>query len=925
MNGKLISNRSDRLPLHRAARLGHALACWLLAAFALTAGAGWVEDRGDTTVIHVKLFELPDPGRTDTATRADVAAVNEFVRNFPETFRRKYRDQYLAQPEKYGRHNWDRVEVALHRYTGIQVEGVEGALLAIAGGVSPDVIYVNFRQSDTYIQQGFLYPLDRPEDGYLAAMTEEEKAFRIHPKIWPVIERKGPQGQKHVWAIPYGGALGKVVLYRKDLFDEARIPYPANHWTWETMLEACRKLTDPRRGRYGVMLGRGKHESWFWTTFLWSAGGEVLEYDEANDRWTAVFDSPEAAVALEFYTRLSAEPWTDATGRRRYGYAYKDSKDSFSKWERGQIGMMFAYIDEKLFSVINPDVTGMAPVPIGPGGHRGAELNSRMMGLFAGIADPAVRDAAWEYVRYYDSEDAARIKTRIMVEGGLGRFLNPRYLRQFGYPELVRLSPKGWEECFQIAVETGRPEPYGKDSNYAYDIMTRPIHRAEEAALSGRLPADRKQRLDELQRLLSAAVMKANTEMLGLFTPREQLKRRLAAGLALAGIVAAFAIVFRKIVKAFTPRPIEGARPSLAWGFRKYAPAYLLLLPAILTILVWQYIPLLRGSTMAFQDYRIMGDSSWVWLDNFGQLLWAPDWWAAVWNSARYSFLVITLTFLPPVVLAILLQEVPHGKILFRTIFYLPAVISGLVVVFLWKSFYDPTERGVLNAVLMNIPAIGFLLFGLALFALAANFSRRLFLHRAFGPALLFLLAGTMLLITCILATRPVMALENASLLQKLFMAIPEPIRWLTSSRSAMLSCVLPMIWAGMGPGSLIYLAALKGIPDDLYEAADIDGATFVDKILFVIFPMLKPLLIINFIGVFIASWNAEANILAMTGGAARTEVAGLHIFYKAFIYLKFGPATAMAWMLGFMLIGFTMYQLRILSRIEFRATGDKE
>ena len=128
------------------------------------------------------------------------------------------------------------------------------------------------------------------------------------------------------------------------------------------------------------------------------------------------------------------------------------------------------------------------------------------------------------------------------------------------------------------------------------------------------------------------------------------------------------------------------------------------------------------------------------------------------------------------------------------------------------------------------------------------------------------------------------------------------------------------MLWAGMGPGCLIYLAALKGIPDDLYEAADIDGASFTDKILFVIVPTLRPLLIINFVGVFIASWQAEANILAMTAGGARTEVAGLHIFYKAFIFLRLGPATAAAWMLGCLLVGFTLYQLRILSRVEFRA-----
>ncbi|MDP6505097.1 MAG: sugar ABC transporter permease, partial [Planctomycetota bacterium] len=178
---------------------------------------------------------------------------------------------------------------------------------------------------------------------------------------------------------------------------------------------------------------------------------------------------------------------------------------------------------------------------------------------------------------------------------------------------------------------------------------------------------------------------------------------------------------------------------------------------------------------------------------------------------------------------------------------------------------------------------------------------------------------------TCFALAWPILKQDELPFLQRLFATLPEPYRWLDDSSTAMFCCVLPMIWAGMGPGCLIYLAALKGIADDFYEAGDVDGATFIDKILFIVFPILKPLIIINFIGVFIGSWNSTANILVMTGGGANTEVTGLHIFYKAFIYLKFGPATAMAWMLGFMLIGFTVHQLRILSRMEFRTTGDKD
>jgi multiple sugar transport system permease protein len=157
------------------------------------------------------------------------------------------------------------------------------------------------------------------------------------------------------------------------------------------------------------------------------------------------------------------------------------------------------------------------------------------------------------------------------------------------------------------------------------------------------------------------------------------------------------------------------------------------------------------------------------------------------------------------------------------------------------------------------------------------------------------------------------------------FQRIDEPYQWLTNPDTAMLACVIPIVWAGMGPGCLIYLAALKGIADDFYEAGDIDGATFVDKILFIVFPYLKPLLIINFISVVIGAFNSSQFILPMTGGSADTMVADLHIFFEAYMYLNFGMATAMAWMLGLMLIGFAVYNLQILSRLEFKAAGSKK
>lgn len=902
---------------------------YLLISFNIAAGmvnaGGFVEEKDGKTIIHLTVWALPDSTDPSPGVQSEVEVIKEFARRFPAIFAERYRDKYLANPGRSGQRSWDKVEIELHRFSGITIAGLgmdSGPLMAIAGGVSPDIIYVNFRQSDTYIQQKFLYPLDRPEDGYFTSLTEDEIKFRINPKIWPVIKRVGPDGQVQVWAMPKGGIIGKVMLYRKDILDAQGIPYPKNDWTWDDFLEICRKVTNPEEGIYGMLLGRGFHESFLWMSFLWSAGGEAVVFDEKKNEWRAVFNTPEAVTALDFYTRLCTEPWTDKNGRKRYGYAYKEAEGG-KKWGLGKIAFCQSYIDEKVFAEINPDITGMVSVPKGPDGHRGGEINSRMQGIFAGVKDPVIRDAAWEYLRFMDSKEAVGIRTRILIEGGMGRFVNPKYLKIFGYEDIIRLAPRGWEECFEIAIDTGKPEPYGRNCQLVYERMTEPIVKTEAMALAGTLSGDKEERYRQLKALLDEAVKETNEKMIGIISPPEMLKRRITAFIALAMIVAGFTLVFRKIAKVFTGPGMAGEHP-LGWGFRKYLWAYILLFPALLTIVFWHYLPLGMGSLLAFQDYRIMGGSPWVGVDNFGAVLWDKDWWQAVWNSARYSFLVISLTFLPPVILAVLLQEIPRGKILFRTIFYLPAVISGLVVIYLWQSFYEPTEYGVLNAVALSIPAIGYVVFGAVFFMILFFFAKRLFIHQKYLTGAMCLAAGIALFLFFFNFARPMLTESGVPWYQALFRKTPEPYRWLLDPKSAMFCCVLPMVWAGMGPGCLIYLAALKGIAEDFYEAADIDGASFIDKILFVVIPILKPLLIIQFIGIFIASWQNEAFILAMTAGASNTEVAGLHIFYKAYMYLKFGPASAMAWVLGFMLIGFAVHQLRILSRLEFKTTGNK-
>lgn len=769
---------------------------------------------------------LPDPGNMSITAQAERAVLVAFRERYP------------------------RIDVA--RFGGIQMPNVAmevGPLMAIAGGISPDIIYVNFRKSNSYIMQGFLHPLDE----YIATMPENELGEIVIPSVKPVVYREGEGKEKHWWALPFDPVV-VALFYRKDLFHEAGLDPDRPPRDWNEMLEYARRITNPEKGIYGAGLASGPEASWHCYSFLLSAGARAVERNEDGE-WRAAFGTPEAAEALYFYARLVQEEF-EKDGRVIRGAATRDA-ELWRLWDEGKIGMFENYLYNEMMATVNPELIGIAPVCVGPTGLRGSEVNSRCMGLFAGVKDKATRDAAWEFMRFWAGREAGAIRTRVYVENGYGHFLNPANLRKYGYAEYLRRVPKGWERTFQEALAGGVPEPYGRNCDLVYWYLTRPMDRTLLENLGNRPPVEAKARILDI---LKEEAASTNEKMIGRVPPDKMRMRRLVALTAAVAIVLAFVFAFRYLMRVFTP---TGAR--VEWGFRKYLAAYLIVLPAVLLMALWQYVPTVRGAIMAFMDYRIMGGSGFVGLDNFANVLYDREFWWTFFNSVYYCVLTLALGFVAPIALAILLHEVPRGKVFFRVVFYLPAVVSGLVVIFLWKSFYHPTDAGLMNRIL-NFVSLGMI------------------------PA-----QG-----------------------------------WLSDPKWAMLCVVLPMVWAAMGPASLIYLAALKTVPDELYEAADIDGANTWHKLWNVTIPTLKPLIIISFIGAFVAAFKTSDFILAMTGGGPAGSVTGatmvmeLQIFYLAFAYLKFGIATAMAWLMGFVLLGFTVYQMKRLSRMQFTTAADQ-
>jgi len=143
--------------------------------------------------------------------------------------------------------------------------------------------------------------------------------------------------------------------------------------------------------------------------------------------------------------------------------------------------------------------------------------------------------------------------------------------------------------------------------------------------------------------------------------------------------------------------------------------------------------------------------------------------------------------------------------------------------------------------------------------------------------------------------------------------------RWLSTMPYAMITIVVATIWWTMGYNMVIFLAALQDIPNDLYEAAEIDGANSWQRFTHITIPMLQPVLIFIIIITIIASFNLLGQPLMMTRGApaqptggGATEPVMLRIFTEGFVRPFQGSAAAMSVIVAIIMMVFSYTNFRI-------------
>ncbi|MFN8446661.1 MAG: sugar ABC transporter permease [Caldilineaceae bacterium] len=139
---------------------------------------------------------------------------------------------------------------------------------------------------------------------------------------------------------------------------------------------------------------------------------------------------------------------------------------------------------------------------------------------------------------------------------------------------------------------------------------------------------------------------------------------------------------------------------------------------------------------------------------------------------------------------------------------------------------------------------------------------------------------------------------------------------WLTNPTLAKPSLVLMSLW-GIGPTIVIYLAGLQDVPQQLYEAAELDGASWLQKIRFVTLPMMTPVILFTLIIGLIDSFQYFTQVYIMTSGGPvnATLMYVIYLYDNAFRYIEMGYASGLAWILFLVVLLCTLLILRTSAR----------
>lgn len=313
---------------------------------------------------------------------------------------------------------------------------------------------------------------------------------------------------------------------------------------------------------------------------------------------------------------------------------------------------------------------------------------------------------------------------------------------------------------------------------------------------------------------------------------------------------------------ASMPNPsIYAPRHTLLYRIWRARWAYLFIIVPMLLFTIFELYPFLQALYFSISKWKITGPVGFVGLDNYRKLTSDPVFWKALWNTLRYSVVVVLGSMGLSLFLATLIYPLSRpAKTFYKMAFYLPAVASIVVVALVWRWMYQPAF-GLFNY-----------LFGLV----------------GLGPF---------------------------GFLTKTSQALP----------SIMVVQIFSNPVIGMGASIILLLAAMNSIPFDLYESAILDGANAWQKFRYITFPLLRPtvvfLLVIGtvetfreFTAIYLMTTTSSSNTLTGGGPFYSTTTVVYYIYVNAFLTRQFGLAAAMAIVLFVIILALALLQFRYIN-----------
>jgi len=273
---------------------------------------------------------------------------------------------------------------------------------------------------------------------------------------------------------------------------------------------------------------------------------------------------------------------------------------------------------------------------------------------------------------------------------------------------------------------------------------------------------------------------------------------------------------------------------------------YLMVLPYLFHIAVFLGYPLAFAFVLIFHRWNIYTPMKWVGLGNIKLLLTDPLIWRALVNTFYFRLIHIPLQLILALGLAQLLNQKIRGRAFFRASYFMPVVVSGVVVTILWQQMYA-SETGLVNLLLQSfgLPKIG----------------------------------------------------------------------WLTDRRYAMPAIAIMATWKNVGLYVVLFLVGLQAIPTDLYEAAELDGASAWQKFRLITVPMLNPTIMLVLVLSTIGGFSLFIEPYVMTGGGpVNSTLSGILYLYKqAFFFSKMGYATTIGFFWAMIIFAVVLLQRRFV------------